>query len=511
MATDYKLRIKAQDQTKKGFNSVNKNINSTQSAMKKLAGAFAGVFAVRQIVQFGNQALQVADDIGKLADSVNVSTTFLQQYQFAAEQSGISTEGFTKALRFFAKGVGEATMGTGLAKRAFEEMGISLEDVNGETKKTEDLFKEFFHSLESIQDPLKRSGLLAQVFGSRVGIQMANLIKSGAMAMDDLAESATGIIDEETIRNAEAFNDTMNRLKRQVLVPLQSAFVNTSKAILDFAEAMGLIKPDLFTKSLDELNTSLDEQNEKILRNEKNIKRFGEIPQYTRPLEAAEKQKLLLEDAIEKREKQIEIEKKLQATQVDTADSQDLVNKTIKDSIVITKSFADTVDGQLTRAFTDFFDITSKQFGDFKDLATSVARAVINELIQVFIVQKLVGMAKGSISDIGNLFKSAGQTPDLTMGKLGGMGGLPSNEGGGFTGMGVRAGGIDGRGGFPAILHPNETVIDHTKGQGMGATVNFNISTVDAAGFDQLLASRKGLITSIINNAMNNQGKMGVV
>jgi hypothetical protein len=84
-------------------------------------------------------------------------------------------------------------------------------------------------------------------------------------------------------------------------------------------------------------------------------------------------------------------------------------------------------------------------------------------------------------------------------------------DGGGYTGSGVRAGGLDGKGGFPAMLHPNETVIDHTKGQGMGATVNFNISTVDAAGFDQLLASRKGLITSIINNAMNNQGKMGVV
>ena len=76
-----------------------------------------------------------------------------------------------------------------------------------------------------------------------------------------------------------------------------------------------------------------------------------------------------------------------------------------------------------------------------------------------------------------------------------------------------RAGGMDGKGGFMAMVHPNETVIDHTKGQGMQSapTVNFNISTVDAAGFDQLLASRKGLITSIINNAMNNQGKMGVV
>jgi hypothetical protein len=78
--------------------------------------------------------------------------------------------------------------------------------------------------------------------------------------------------------------------------------------------------------------------------------------------------------------------------------------------------------------------------------------------------------------------------------------------------MGARVGGLDGRGGRLAMVHPNETVIDHTKGQSMGGTtVNFNISTVDAAGFDQLLASRKGLITSIINNAMNNQGKMGVV
>jgi len=36
-----------------------------------------------------------------------------------------------------------------------------------------------------------------------------------------------------------------------------------------------------------------------------------------------------------------------------------------------------------------------------------------------------------------------------------------SYEGGGFTGYGSRSGGIDGRGGFAAILHPNETVVDH--------------------------------------------------
>lgn len=41
--------------------------------------------------------------------------------------------------------------------------------------------------------------------------------------------------------------------------------------------------------------------------------------------------------------------------------------------------------------------------------------------------------------------------------------GWPSFEGGGDTGPGARSGGVDGKGGFPAILHPRETVVDHTR------------------------------------------------
>ena len=38
-------------------------------------------------------------------------------------------------------------------------------------------------------------------------------------------------------------------------------------------------------------------------------------------------------------------------------------------------------------------------------------------------------------------------------------------SGGGFTGWGPRSGGLDGQGGFLAMLHPRETVIDHHRGQ----------------------------------------------
>jgi len=44
---------------------------------------------------------------------------------------------------------------------------------------------------------------------------------------------------------------------------------------------------------------------------------------------------------------------------------------------------------------------------------------------------------------------------------------MPSFDGGGYTGNGSRAGGVDGKGGFHSILHPQETVIDHTKNQAL--------------------------------------------
>lgn len=43
------------------------------------------------------------------------------------------------------------------------------------------------------------------------------------------------------------------------------------------------------------------------------------------------------------------------------------------------------------------------------------------------------------------------------------------------------------------------------------ANINFNISTVDARGFDSLLQSRRGQIVTIVNQAMNDRGTRGVI
>ncbi len=45
---------------------------------------------------------------------------------------------------------------------------------------------------------------------------------------------------------------------------------------------------------------------------------------------------------------------------------------------------------------------------------------------------------------------------------------------------------------------------------GQGVTVNFNISTVDADGFDEILINRRSTIVGIINEATNKRGRVGV-
>ena len=56
------------------------------------------------------------------------------------------------------------------------------------------------------------------------------------------------------------------------------------------------------------------------------------------------------------------------------------------------------------------------------------------------------------------------------------------------------------------------TVVPNDKlGMNKNVTVNFNINTVDARGFNELLVNSRGTIVNLINSAMNEKGRMAVI
>ena len=155
------------------------------------------------------------------------------------------------------------------------------------------------------------------------------------------------------------------------------------------------------------------------------------------------------------------------------------------------KSVADTIQSSMETAFMKMVDGTAS----FKDAFRAMASDVIKELYRIFVVKKITGIIGGAIE-----------------GLLGGGGGavttslrpqMRSFDGGGFTGSGSRSGGVDGRGGFPAIVHPNETVIDHTRGQTMGGgSVVINQTINVSTGVQQTVRTEiKQLMPQIAESA----------
>ena len=67
----------------------------------------------------------------------------------------------------------------------------------------------------------------------------------------------------------------------------------------------------------------------------------------------------------------------------------------------------------------------------------------------------------------------------------------------------------------PEMFVPNSTgqITQSARGTGNGGatTVNFNINTVDASGFEELLVRSRGTITQLINNAVNERGSKNLI
>lgn len=112
----------------------------------------------------------------------------------------------------------------------------------------------------------------------------------------------------------------------------------------------------------------------------------------------------------------------------------------------------------------------------FKDLATGIFRGIALEMVRINISRPIANFASSFLSSaMGSLFGAPVNNAPISDLRP------PTFTGGGFTGGGSRTGGVDGKGGFPAILHPNETVLDHAQGQKLPSKGNTTINhiTVD--------------------------------
>lgn len=186
--------------------------------------------------------------------------------------------------------------------------------------------------------------------------------------------------------------------------------------------------------------------------------------------------------------------------QMDAQENFDKLSEKGKDSMSELTQAVEAWGSRATDAFIDFA-FTGK--ATFSDLVNSMLKDLARMMLQKNVTTPIFDAISSSA---GGWFK-----------------GLFSFDGGGYTGSGARSGGMDGKGGFMAMLHPNETVLDHTRGQtgtGGGTQVVINnysgaqataSETVDSRGnrridvtISEMVAGEMSRPGSSVNAAVRN-------
>ena len=151
-----------------------------------------------------------------------------------------------------------------------------------------------------------------------------------------------------------------------------------------------------------------------------------------------------------------------------------------------------------------------------KQIAQRILIEVLATFIQFIIQQKILNkFKKEELNTNKNIESSlkrqiALQAVLMAMGGGGGFG-IPFFHKGGAIRKGQPA--IIGERG-PELFIPNQTGQITQSARGMGGSpvnVNFNINTVDATGFEELLVRSRGTITTLINNAVNERGRAALI
>ena len=191
-----------------------KAIDGVVSKLADLGKVLAGGLIVKGIADFVTGLADQADQLSDQAAALGVSTSELQEWQYAAKLSGVEAGEMNGALMKFNKNVADAAAGTGPAADTFRALGVSVKDSAGKLGQPIDLLEGLASGLQKIQNPAERTQALMSLFG-KSGARLGPLFDQGADGIAKLrAEVAElgGGLSPDFVENATEMNDSIDRL-----------------------------------------------------------------------------------------------------------------------------------------------------------------------------------------------------------------------------------------------------------------------------------------------------------
>jgi len=524
-----KINILAQDKTKGALRSVKGGLASIKNAVFSLKGAFVTLgtgVALRSIGNVASNFEDLRDSLASVtggvrqgAEAFDFITDFALRSQFSVENlttsfitlkaSGI--EPTEKLLRVFTDTAAVTTdqLGTlDALTRVFSrgvQGGLGLEELNQIADRGVPIFRLLEEEIGITRLEISKFGQTTEGAKKILDALESSLGKtfSGAtqQKLDNLSTSSSNL--------GIAFRNSLDVIGQAgfsgALTTMNNTLSETLTLLTPVAEALGkgLKKVvDGLTKALDALNQAIEISFDLY----KDLREFLGIPLPKTPEIPINKGKL--EEATNEIEKQKNLFEKIgeELKGINSKRLTDLQDKfkNIEKTIAVGINSGIT---KMSQTLAKSIVFGEKLIGSFKEMARTLLASVLSALIEL-VAKKSVELA------IEKLITREKQKQAALSGAS-----FFSSFAGAF---GMRASGGAVSKGKPYIVGEQgaELFVPNQSGQiqqaargtnGGQTTVNFNINTLDASGFDELLIRNRGTITSIINSAVNERGSKNLI
>lgn len=220
------IKVKKLTKTTKEFGSVFKGVFGAALLLKGLN--MAGAAVKKFIGEFGEVA-KIGDQFDKMSKRVGASVEFLSEFGHVATLAGSSIERIEPSMKRLARTMSDANTGLSTAKRAFQDLGINVNDANGELKSVDTVILEVAGRFQNMTDHTKKLALAQEVFG-RAGADMLPILNQGTAAIKAQMEEAKALgisLTTEAAVGAAEFVDAMARMtgafkgiRRESILPL---------------------------------------------------------------------------------------------------------------------------------------------------------------------------------------------------------------------------------------------------------------------------------------------------
>lgn len=196
------------------FQVVGGKIEAVGQKMKGVSIAAAGVVAGLGAISY--KAGVAADDLNTLSKVTGIGTKDLQKYSYASDLVDVSVESIAKSNKKLAKNAYSAANGSKSQAKAFEAVGVSVTDANGNLRDSEDIFQDVIKALGTMENETERDAIAQQLMGKSAA-ELNPLIEDGGetykMVADTMKKYDLDYVDQATLDKANKFNDELDTMK----------------------------------------------------------------------------------------------------------------------------------------------------------------------------------------------------------------------------------------------------------------------------------------------------------